>query len=87
VISLRPQVRAALAAHGVEPRDDDTPASLKDRLNDAYLVEVRRLRDRQRQGEIPLGDYAAHAEALKESFVLLGLPLDLWTPTPPLRKI
>ncbi len=76
--ALSPQVRAALVAHGVEPRDDDTPASLKERLNDAYLVEVRRLRDRQRRGEIPLREYAAHAEALKQSFALLGLPLERW---------
>ena len=78
--ALRPQVRAALVAHGVLPRDDDTAASLKERLNDAYLVEVRRLRDRQRRGEIPLSEYAAHAEALKQSFALLGLPLELWRP-------
>ena len=78
--ALRPQVRAALVAHGVEPRDDDTAASLKERLNDAYLVEVRELRDRQKRGEIPLREYAAHAEALKQSFALLGLPLELWLP-------
>lgn len=78
MIPLRPQVRADLAAHGVEPRHDDTAASLKERLNDAYLVEVRHLRDRQRRGEIPLKEYAGHAEALKQSFALLGLPLDLW---------
>ena len=78
--TLRPQVRAALVAHGVEPRDDDTAASLKERLNDAYLVEVRRLRDRQRRGEIPKSEYAAHAEALKQSFALLGLPLEHWRP-------
>ena len=78
--ALRPQVHAALVAKGVEPRDDDTAASLKERLNDAYLVEVRLLRERQRQGEIPLREYAAHAEALKQSFALLGLPLELWLP-------
>ena len=78
MIPLRPRVRAALAAHGVEPNDDDTAASLKERLNDVYLVEVRRLRERQRSGEIPLREYAAHAEALKQSFALLGLPLDQW---------
>ena len=76
--ALRPQVHTALVALGVEPRDDDTAASLKERLNDAYLVEVRRLRDRQRRGEIPLREYAAHAETLKQSFALLGLPLELW---------
>jgi hypothetical protein len=75
---IRPNVAAELAAKGVEVLEDDTPASLKERLNDLYLVEVRRLRDRQRAGEIPLRDYAAHAEALKQSFALLGLPLPLW---------
>jgi hypothetical protein len=78
VIRLRPQVREALQAKGVAVVDDDTAASLKERLNDAYLVEVRRLRERQRAGGIPLRDYAAHAEALKQSFALLGLPLDHW---------
>jgi hypothetical protein len=82
VIRLGSQVLAALRAKGVEPRADDTTASLKERLNDAYLVEVRRLRERQRQGEIPLREYAAHAEALKQSFALLGVPPELWEETP-----
>jgi len=78
VTRLRPQVRAALLAHGVEPKGDDTAAALKERLNDVYLQEVRRLRERQRAGEVALRDYAAHAEALQQSFALLGLPLELW---------
>jgi hypothetical protein len=78
VIPLRPRVREALALKGIEPAEGDTAESLKERLNDAYLVEVRRLRDRQREGEIPLRDYAAHAERLKQEFELLGLPLGLW---------
>lgn len=78
MIPLRPEVLKALREKGVEPRADDTAASLKERLNDAYLVEVRKLRERQRSGEIPLREYASHAEALKESFPLLGLPLDRW---------
>ena len=73
---LRPSVRAALARHGVA--EGDTPALLKERLNDLYLEEVRKLKARQRAGEIPLRDYAAHADALKQRFPLLGLPLDQW---------
>jgi len=79
VTRLHPEVRAALLAHGIETREDDTPAVLKERLNDVYLQEVRGLRDRQRAGEIALRDYAAHAFALKESFALLGLPLEMWS--------
>jgi hypothetical protein len=78
VTRLRPNVAAELRAKGVAPAEGDTPASLKERLNDLYLIEVRRLRDRQRAGEIPLRDYAAQAEALKQAFPLLGLPLPLW---------
>lgn len=78
MIRLRPHVAAELQAKGIAWGEGDTPAGLKERLNDLYLTEVRRLRDRQRAGEIPRRDYAAHAEALKQSFSLLGLPLHLW---------
>lgn len=77
-MKLRPSVRDALAAHGIEAGEDDDPGVLRDRLNEAYLVEVRRLKDRQRAGEIPLREYAAHVEALKRRFALLGLPARLW---------
>ena len=83
MIRLRPNVAAELEAKGVVPAEGDTPQSLKERLNDLYLVQVRQLRDRQRAGEIPLRDYAAHAEALKQQFSLLGLPLHLWEPPSP----
>ena len=75
---LRPGVLAELAARGITPNPDDTPASLRERLNDAYLEDVRRLRERQRAGEIRLRDYAGHVQKLKESYPLLGLPLDQW---------
>ena len=77
-MSLRAEVREALAAHGVEARADDTPPALRERLNEVYLVEVRRLKERQRAGEIPLRQYAAHVEALKARFPLLSLPLSAW---------
>jgi hypothetical protein len=77
-VRLRPSVREALARHGLAADESDTPAPLKERLNDLYREDVRRLRARQRSGEIPLRDYASHAQALKERYPLLGLPLDLW---------
>jgi hypothetical protein len=76
---FRASVVNALRAHGLEPSLGDTAASLRERLNDAYLDEVRRLKDRQRVGEIPMADYAAHVAALKDRFPLLGLPIDRWT--------
>lgn len=79
LVRLRPGVREALAGHGLAVAEADTPALLKERLNDLYLEDVRRLKARQRSGEIPLHDYAAHAQSLRERFPLLGLPLDMWT--------
>lgn len=77
-IALRSSVREELSRHGVVAAADDTPALLRERLNDVYVGEVKRLRDRQVGGEIPLREYAGHVEALKGRFPLLGLPLRLW---------
>ena len=77
-VLLRPAVLEELRRHGVECGPDDTPATLRERLNEAYLVEVRLLRDRQVRGEIPLREYAGHVAALKARFPLLGVPVALW---------
>jgi hypothetical protein len=78
MMKLRASVVSALHAHGIVPAETDTPASLRERLNDAYLEEVRRLRERRQAGEIPKAGYATHVEALRERFPLLGLPVALW---------
>jgi len=78
-VTLRPAVRAQLERHGVSIGHADTPEVLRERLNELYLVEVRRLRDRQVRGEIPRPEYARHVEALRDRFPLLGLPLPLWS--------
>ena len=78
VIGLRPRVLEELERHGLTAGPDDTPESLRERLDDLYLADVRRLKARQVAGEIPLHDYARHVTALKESYPLLGLPLSLW---------
>ncbi len=77
-IALRPSVREELGRHGVETGPEDTPGTLRERLNDVYVEEVRRLRERQVRGEIPRSEYARHVADLKARFPLLGLPLDLW---------
>lgn len=76
---LRAEVLADLSRRGLLPQPDDTAASLRERLNDLYLEDVRGLRERQRRGEIPLRDYAARVDELKRRYPLLGLPLELWT--------
>jgi len=75
---LRAAVLADLERHGVAIGPDDTPESLRDRLEDIYVADVRRLKARQVSGEIPLREYARHAAALKETYPLLGLPLVFW---------
>ena len=67
MVSLRAEVRASLLRHGVEPAEGATPETLRERLNDVYLEDVRRLKERQRAGEIALGDYAAAAEGLADA--------------------
>ena len=47
---LRASVREALDAHGLAVADADTPALLKERLNDLYLEDVRRLKARAPAG-------------------------------------
>ena len=76
--TYRPHVLKALKEHDITPLPDESPEQAKERLNDRYLSGVRNLKSRQLSGEIPLSDYARHAQALKESFPLLGLPLSLW---------
>ena len=78
-VPLRAEVVEGLATHGIVAGPEDTPLTLRERLNEAYLEEVRRLRGRQRAGEIPLSEYAGHVEALKRRYPLLGLPLARWT--------
>ena len=77
-MSLRPVVVQGLMRHGVTPGPDETPESLRDRVNDAYLRDVRLLKQRQKAGEIPLRDYARHVQELKERYPLLGMPLSAW---------
>ncbi len=77
-MTLRVEVVRDLERHGLIPSRADTAATLREKLNDLYLEDVRRLRDRQRAGEIPLREYAGHVEELKRSYPLLSLPLEAW---------
>ena len=77
-MTLRAAVAADLARHGIDAGPDDTPETLRERLNDRYLDDVRRLKARQQSGEIHPKEYAGHVQALKESYALLSLPLPAW---------
>jgi hypothetical protein len=77
-VTLRARVRADLEGHGLEIRPEDTPASLRERLNDAYVEDVKALKARRVAGEIAPRDYAGAVEALRDRYPLLGLPLAMW---------
>ncbi len=78
VTRLRHAVVEGLLRHGLTVGPDDSPASLRERLNDLYLQDVRRLKSRLRSGEVTRGDYAGQVQTLSEAYPLLGLPLELW---------
>ena len=71
-------MREELARHGVDTGPEDTPDTLRERLNDVYVDQVRRLRGASVKGEIPRREYARHVAELKARFPLLALPLELW---------
>lgn len=78
-MALKPAVAEALVRHGIVPAPAETPAALRERLTARYLEDIRRLKARHHEGEIALADYGARVEALKNSYPLLALPLELWS--------
>jgi hypothetical protein len=78
-IKYRAEVVEALSRHGVIPRPDTSPEMVREFVNDLYLFEIRRLRDRMRAGLIPRDRYAAAVAQLREQYPVLSLPINYWT--------
>lgn len=74
----RPAVVAELARHGLRPKADTLPARLREQVNDLYRIEIRRLRDRCRAGEIPVRELPAHVVELRKRYLLLSIPMERW---------
>ena len=72
---LKPITRLVGEKLGIEEGEVEPYGHFKAKLSLDYLET---LKQRQGSGEIPLRDYAGHAQELKESYPLLGLPLSLW---------
>ncbi len=77
--TYRQQILDELAGHGLIPRPDTPPQSLRDAVRDLYKYEIRRLRDRLIAGEIRKRDYAGHVVALRKRYRVLSIPMALWT--------
>jgi hypothetical protein len=75
---LKPDIREALAEHGLSPRDDTPAALLREQINDLYRIEVRRLRDRCRAGEFPIMELAPRVIELRKRYMLLSIPTAQW---------
>lgn len=79
MLVYHPEILEALAGHGLAPAADTTPARLRAALNDLYRYEIRRLRDRCRAGEFPVGALSTHVVALRGRYLLLSIPTARWT--------
>ena len=78
-VRYRPQILAELERHGVRPTPGTSPQLVHEFVNDLYRFELRRLRERQVGGEIPRHEYAAHVVALRKKYILVSVPVRLWT--------
>lgn len=75
----RPEILDALADHGFRPTLATDPAFVRQALSNLYRHEIRRLRARLLRQEFPKGEYAGRVDRLRRRYVLLKLPVALWT--------
>ena len=75
----RAPVLAELKTHGIRPKSTTPPTLVHEFVSDLYRYELRRLRDRQIRGEIPKRDYSTHVVELRRKYLLMSVPVGLWT--------
>ncbi len=75
----RLEVLEELERHGVHPKPTTPPQFVKDFVTDLYQFELRKLRDRLMRGEFPKAQYSGHIVQLRKRYLLVSLPLGLWT--------
>jgi hypothetical protein len=73
------EVLDELRRHGVAPRPDTDPALVRHFLSDLYRFEIRRLKGRLARKEFPMPEYADRVRELRRRYVLLSIPVQLWT--------
>ncbi|HXG89180.1 MAG TPA: hypothetical protein VNJ02_12655 [Vicinamibacterales bacterium] len=79
MIRYKSDILDELARHGLCPKPDTVPTKLREQINDLYLIEIRRLRDRCRAGEFSTRELPGHVIELRKRYVLLSIPMDQWT--------
>jgi hypothetical protein len=75
----RPEVLEELGRHGLAPAAETRPPELRAQINDLYRIEIRALRDRCRAGEFAVRDLPSRVVELRKRYLLLSIPMDLWT--------
>jgi hypothetical protein len=79
VYVYKSEILDELARHGLRPLPDTGPQQLRDAVRDLYKYEIRRLKARLLAGEFPKQAYAGKVIELRRQYVLLSIPLQLWT--------
>ena len=74
-----PTVLKELGRFGLCPKPTTPPALAKAFVNDLYRHELRTLRTRLVDREIPKQGYADRVVELRKKYFLLSIRLDLWT--------
>lgn len=72
-------VLAELARHGISPSETTPPELIHEFINDLYVYEIRKLRDRLRAGAFPKNEYAGRVADLRRRYPILSLPVRYWT--------
>ena len=72
------ELLVALAGFGLAPTPATPPALVRDAMNDLYRYELRRMRDRLRQGAIEKPAYLDLVIATRKRYWPLTLPLPAW---------
>ena len=81
----QPQVLAELETHGIRPRATTPPELVHEFVSDLYRFELRRLRARQVSGAIPKRAYSTHVVELRKKYILVSIPVRLWTTSAEVR--
>jgi hypothetical protein len=74
-----PEVLEELRRHGAVPRGHTDPQLVRDWLSDVYKFEIRALKQRLKRGDFPQVEYADRVRLLRRGYVLLSIPLQIWT--------
>ena len=81
-----PEVLDELRRHGVVPMPETDPQLVRDYLSQLYRYEIRRLKGRLLAGEFPQGEYSGRVRQLRRGYVLLSIPIEIWTRVGPRRS-